>query len=32
MHFMNGDTYDGTWQNGMKHGRGKYTWSNGDCY
>jgi hypothetical protein len=20
------------WQNGLKHGRGKYSWSNGDYY
>jgi hypothetical protein len=24
MHFTNGDKYEGMWQNGVKHGRGKY--------
>lgn len=32
MYFSNGDMYEGMWQNGLKHGRGSYTWSNGDLY
>jgi len=27
-----GDTYEGDWQNGMKHGNGKCTWAHGDSY
>lgn len=29
MIFANGDTYEGVWQAGQKHGRGKYKWKNG---
>ena len=32
IYFTNGDNYEGMWQNGLKHGRGKYSWSNGDYY
>ena len=32
MIFANGDSYKGMWQNGLKHGRGVYKWSNGDSY
>lgn len=32
IYFTNGDTYEGMWQNGLKHGRGIYSWSNGDYY
>ncbi len=24
--------YEGTWQNGLRNGQGKYTWTNGDVY
>ena len=30
--YANGDTYDGEWQAGKKHGQGTYTWVNGDRY
>ncbi len=29
MMFVNGDIYEGNWQAGLKHGRGKYQWKNG---
>ena len=29
MLFANGDSYEGVWQGGLKHGRGKYTWKSG---
>jgi hypothetical protein len=29
MIFLNGDIYEGMWQGGLKHGRGKYQWQNG---
>jgi len=29
MIFLNGDIYEGMWQAGQKHGRGKYQWQNG---
>ena len=28
MIFANGDVYEGMWQAGQKHGRGKYRWKN----
>jgi hypothetical protein len=30
--FANGDRYDGEWAHGLRHGRGRYTWSSGDEY
>ena len=30
--FSNGDSYDGMWQSGLKHGKGTYKWCNGDYY
>ena len=30
--YANGDTYDGEWQAGKKHGQGTYTWANGERY
>ena len=30
--YANGDTYDGEWQAGKKHGQGAYIWANGDRY
>jgi hypothetical protein len=29
---VNGDVYDGMWSQGLKHGRGKYKWTNLDTY
>ena len=29
---MSGDQYDGQWLNGKMHGRGKFTWSNGEVF
>lgn len=26
------DTYDGEWKHGLRHGFGKYSYANGDCY
>lgn len=28
----NGDVYEGDWVDGLKEGRGYYTWENGDVY
>ena len=28
MIFSNGDVYEGMWQGGQKHGKGKYRWKN----
>ena len=30
--FDNGDVYEGEMVNGLRHGKGKYTWANGDFY
>lgn len=30
--FDNGDVYEGEMVNGLRHGKGKYTWANGDVY
>ena len=30
--FDNGDVYEGEMANGLRHGKGKYTWANGDFY
>ena len=30
--FVNGSTYQGTWQNGEYHGKGKFTWTDGSYY
>lgn len=30
--WTNGDSYEGSWLNGMIHGFGVYTWSDGGCY
>lgn len=30
--FDNGDIYEGEMVNGLRHGKGKYTWANGDFY
>ena len=30
--YPNGDSYEGGFENGVKHGQGKYTWVNGDIY
>lgn len=32
MIFSNGDSYEGYWQGGLKHGKGKYIWKNGIFY
>ena len=32
MKFSNGDTYDGIWRNGVRHGEGVYSYFNGDRY
>ena len=32
MQFDNGDTYEGSWSQGKKHGTGKMTYRNGDIY
>ena len=32
MNYDNGDRYVGYFQNGIKHGEGKYTTSNGDVF
>ncbi len=30
--YANGDTYDGEWKAGKKHGQGSYTWADGERY
>ena len=30
--YQNGDTYDGYWKKGIKSGKGKLIYSNGDNY
>ena len=32
MKFSNGDSYEGYWQAGMKHGNGRYKWENNIIY
>ena len=32
MCFANQDTYDGEWMYGLKEGKGRYNYSNGDVY
>ncbi len=32
MKYTNGDEYTGTWSQGKKHGKGVYTYSDGDYY
>lgn len=32
MLFINGDKYEGMWQAGLKHGKGVYTWTDGNHY
>lgn len=32
MIFSNGDTYEGMWQAGLKHGQGKYIWRDGNVF
>ncbi len=30
--YENGDTYEGQWKDGLKHGNGKFTWEDGGAY
>lgn len=32
MSYVNGDVYKGMWSKGKKHGKGNYTYSDGDYY
>jgi hypothetical protein len=32
MFYLNGDMYEGSFDRGVKSGRGKYTWADGDTY
>ena len=32
MIFSNGDIYEGSWQAGLKHGKGVYKWKNGTTF
>ena len=31
-HYDNGDAYEGTMKNNRRHGRGKYTWTDGSLH
>ena len=32
MTYVNGDSYDGQWEDGMKHGKGKMTFASGTSF
>ncbi|KAF5198037.1 Phosphatidylinositol 4-phosphate 5-kinase [Thalictrum thalictroides] len=32
LNYSNGDSYEGTWENGLRHGQGRFVWANGDVY